>query len=348
MEDVLLVLDYTCTPKEMSEAHGLGLQQTVGAGSRAKAIVALSVFLALALSRFWRIFEEMSPTERKVWTCIFLSVWIVLFIALKKRNRSAKKLHVQIFPSQITVETSGTKTRTPWAAFANALESKSVILLAFRSGKLFYVIPKRVLPTAEWAEWLIASVKQAAARPCEKTAKKNTDQTANPKIAIDFHLRFRNCLDYSLACWTTRGLILFFFAIMAAAMVKASSEMVAHPVIPAWEAMLLTVGFSSILAIPMMVMIVAMRLWSRHRSWRSNIELNEEEIFENSERGETRSTWGSFRWYKETPWSFLIWNNKPKCWLMFPKSAFQSRNDVFACRELIASKLKKSTWFIGG
>ena len=39
--------------------------------------------------------------------------------------------------------------------------------------------------------------------------------------------------------------------------------------------------------------------------------------------------WKTFSYYKETPWSFILWRGT--LWMLFPKRAFESRDGVSRC-----------------
>ena len=59
-----------------------------------------------------------------------------------------------------------------------------------------------------------------------------------------------------------------------------------------------------------------------------------------------RSGHASFPHYKETPWSFILWQGAGKVWLLLPKRAFASSEDMARCRELLAGHSKPSIWLV--
>ncbi len=55
--------------------------------------------------------------------------------------------------------------------------------------------------------------------------------------------------------------------------------------------------------------------------------------------------WSRFARYKEACWMFILWRGP--FWIMLPKRAFESWDDVDRCRHLLQSHLQRSRWFLG-
>jgi hypothetical protein len=55
--------------------------------------------------------------------------------------------------------------------------------------------------------------------------------------------------------------------------------------------------------------------------------------------------WTRYKFYKETPWSFIVWQGFDS--MMFPKRAFSSREDLHRFRDLLGQRLQRSRWFFG-
>jgi YcxB-like protein len=88
-------------------------------------------------------------------------------------------------------------------------------------------------------------------------------------------------------------------------------------------------------------------------AWRSNakysvpqgIALSEDSIAFAGADASGTVPWTSFTHYKETPWSFILWRGSH--WVMFPKRAFTSWDDLNRCRDLLHRHLQRSRWFLG-
>ena len=75
------------------------------------------------------------------------------------------------------------------------------------------------------------------------------------------------------------------------------------------------------------------------------IALSEESVAFAGTDGSGTVPWTRFKHYKETPWSFIVWRGS--LWMMFPKRAFTSWEDLSRCRDLLERHLRRSRWFLG-
>jgi hypothetical protein len=57
--------------------------------------------------------------------------------------------------------------------------------------------------------------------------------------------------------------------------------------------------------------------------------------------------WKTYKYFKETRRSFIIWDPKGSHWFLLPKRAFTSAADLEKCREFLAQNLKPSRQFFG-
>jgi hypothetical protein len=98
----------------------------------------------------------------------------------------------------------------------------------------------------------------------------------------------------------------------------------------------------------MTVMIAAIHYWWRmygKYAGSQEITLTEQAISLSGTDGSGVLPWSAFKYYKETPWAFLFWHGS--VWMMLPKRAFTSWDDLIRCREVLDQRLEHSRWFIG-
>jgi hypothetical protein len=102
-----------------------------------------------------------------------------------------------------------------------------------------------------------------------------------------------------------------------------------------------------LVSVTMIISIFSIHGWRSHAKYNGpqKIAVSEASVdFANAD-GSGTVPWTSFKQYKETLWSFIIWRGSH--WIMFPKRAFASRDDLSRCRELLDRHLQRSRWFLG-
>jgi hypothetical protein len=103
------------------------------------------------------------------------------------------------------------------------------------------------------------------------------------------------------------------------------------------------------LMIPFMILVGSVKSWLENRKYYAvqDVALSEDSIIFRGGDGSGTLPWTAFTRYKETPWSFIIWNPAGWRWMMFPKRAFTSPDHVQRCRDLFARHLAYSRWYLG-
>jgi len=97
------------------------------------------------------------------------------------------------------------------------------------------------------------------------------------------------------------------------------------------------------------ILVASLKSWIANRKYSvaQDLALSEGSIAFSG--GDARRTlpWTTYARYKETPWSFILWNPRGSSWTMFPKRMFTSLDDLNRCRCLLARNLTESRWFFG-
>jgi len=97
----------------------------------------------------------------------------------------------------------------------------------------------------------------------------------------------------------------------------------------------------------MIILIFSFHAWRAHVKYSvlQEIALSEEYIAFAGADASGTLPWTTFMYYKETWWSFILWRGS--FWMVFPKRAFTSWDDLSRCRELLDRHLRQSRWFRG-
>ena len=172
-------------------------------------------------------------------------------------------------------------------------------------------------------------------------------QTAfDTQIRISYRLGYLDFLDRMVTSRRTWALIILMVTVLSSPMwLYPSTNPPAHSVNS--NAPLSPLYFLPFLfATP----VVAILFWSVF-DWYSQrshlisqvVALTEESINLASSNGTSVLPWSTSTHYKETRWSFILWNRRG--WLLLPKRAFASASELRSCSELIARHLRRTHWF---
>lgn len=98
-----------------------------------------------------------------------------------------------------------------------------------------------------------------------------------------------------------------------------------------------------------MILLVAFQSWRAHSGYFVTQEwvLSDQSLAFASRDGNGVLPWTTYTRFKETRWSFILWNPVGSAWIMFPKRALNSDDEVRLCQALLSRQLQQSRWFCG-
>ncbi len=352
----VLRLEYALTPAERSEAQSLILRRQVGGGSKWLTGIVLSLGLvAMLLGLCAMITREVDKARQPYMIAAFVGLTAVVFVLrrrLRKRVDSAPPVVVELSADGIRFLSDQSHTVIPWKAILRRMESDTLLLLQHRSNTVCYIFPKRAFPTPECVNWLREINLEAGGQP---DATDTGDAAAVPNhdrstVSLDVRLNLWNWFDWSLASWALgRGVTIFWTGMLIGCWIAVSLAPNPNAKLTNGQVFIYAVLPASVVGSAVLVTFFTTYSWFTHRKehGRHTISLGEESVSVATKDGAGTLSWTTFTRYKETPWSFLVWNNSPGNWLMLPKSAFPSIKALEDCRELLARRLRRSTWFFG-
>ena len=355
MESKLRV-EYACTPAEISEAQNLALTSQIAKGPAwlSKLILGF-ILIGIILAAYFQALQ-FSP-QHPVYCGIGLALLfaIIFIIQSRSRNKTPPPDIVTFTPAEVTINSHTGQTVFPWSTFSHILETESLLIFKHRSGIMIYVFPKRAFPDSASVDWLrslanekIHATVQEQSDPVDApvTGRERISATGDG-IALQFTLRYRDYLDRALASWLTLGIMVLMGGVILFAFVTASLE-------PAPGAVFTTAEVCIYFGLPMFLfmesvifIVVGTKMWLMHRSClvEQTVTITDKGIMNDSAIGSTAQSWEQHAQFKETRWSFIVWWPGTQMWLMLPKRAFASDNEVQHCRKILTQNAQYSRWF---
>jgi hypothetical protein len=348
-----LHLEFTCTDAERRQAQSLLVQRQLGGGSKVLTTVVLLLILAGMLLGFdFRVRREVAPAYRPYVYAAVSGVALLAWIWKRRSRASAPaEMSLDVSDDGLSVRGSGAAARMPWSAFSRLLESPDLFVLVDRPKTTLLVIPKRAFPGESWQEWFhtLATNRLSLADWPPADAPATSSSTAGRSVDLKLQLGFRDYLDRTLASWLARG----FLAGIAALMIGTALYAAAHPppnaVYSGTQVFFMFVLPSLLVMMVFLILVISVHAWwthSRH-AVPQELSLSAESISFSGRDGSGTLPWSFYQCFKETRWSFILWNPRTSAWTMFPKRAFASEEDSRRCRDLLARHLLESQWFIG-
>ncbi len=345
----VLRLEYACTEAEKSQAQNLSVRQKLGGGSKLRTWLVLLLLLNGLLLNAWFRFPNLAQAYRAL-LIVALFVGAYVFVVCKRIWRETASVPITQEISEAGVASFGAAAtvRLPWSAFSQCLESNELFVLMDRTKTTLIVVPKRVFPSEDSQTWFREQsmhIKDAAPTLRDSTGLPVSAST--DVIRLTVQLGLRDYFDRTLASWRTWGFCLFIAGLELGAFFYAAVNSPPNPVNSNTKVFLLF-GLPFFLA--SMVMIIVM--FSVY-GWRINakhfdpeqIALSDSTVEFAGRAGSGNLPWSHFAHYKETFGSFIIWRGS--LWMIFPKRAFASQDDVSRCREFLDRNLRRSAWFFG-
>ncbi|MHC4401016.1 MAG: YcxB family protein [Planctomycetota bacterium] len=346
--DEPLRLEYACTPAELEEAQSIVMTQQVGGGSKWLTAVILLLTLAGVL---FALYVQVAP-EYRPYVFGFLLVACAIAILGQRRNRRKRSapMTVELTDRDLRVTCRGNHATVRWSAFRELVESETLFVLVDRTSALLYVFPKRVFPDEGSCDWFRSVAGAAAPQPEETPDDRPTVPASASEagsVTLEVRLRYRDYLDRAIASWLTRGIMVFMGGLMLGAFVVAARQPMPNAVYSIEQVFLFFMVPLLVVFETMIVFVAATHAWLGHRRSlvRQTVTLTELGLSHTSVDGQTTTGWQTPTRYKETPWSFIVWWPGTQMWLLLPKRAFSTSDDVIRCREILATHAKRSAWY---
>jgi hypothetical protein len=348
-----LHLEFACTGAEKKQAQSLLLQRQVGGGSKVLTTVILLLLLAgMVLGFYFRVQREVAAAYRPY---VYAAAFGVSFFAWVwiRRSRAATpaEMRLEVSDDGLSVRGSGAVVRMPWSAFSRLLESPDLFVLVDRPKTTLLVIPKRAFSSESWQEWFhtLATNRLSLVDRPPAEAPATRSPTAGHSVTLRLQLQFRDYLDRTLASWLTRGFLAGITALMIGTSLYAAAKPPPNAIYSGTQVFFMFVLPSLLVMMVVVILVFSVRAWWMHsrNAVPQELSLSPESIAFSGRDASGTLPWSVYDCFKETRWSFILWNSRTSAWTMFPKRAFTSEEDMRRCRELLSRQLQQSRWFFG-
>lgn len=343
-------LEYSCTEQDLKEAKALGERESFGGGPRWRStLVMLVVLVVVGTGLFFRFKAEIAPKDRP-W---FIALVVVIFAAVsyfnkKTRAKTGDIVRLEISERAIIFNGENSRTEMLWSGFSKCLETPNLFALLDNSKSVMRVIPKRAFPDEKSQEWFRAQANQPRI-----TAEPTTQERAFPSrfmasngVAITLEYKFRDHLIRNITSWRVKAMALLMLAIMGGVSIVSFVNPPPDAVVPPGKvALMMVAAFVPIMIVVFSLVIVLWWFQQRKHYLTHHVLLTQEGIEFTEQNASGRLPWNTYKYYRETRWTFFIWNPQGSLWFMFPKRAFTSPSDLDQCRTLLQTNLKPSRWF---
>ena len=170
--------------------------------------------------------------------------------------------------------------------------------------------------------------------------------TSTDQLTLTVHPRYRDYLACTVTSCAPGGSAFLWGVLLLGVSLYSAANPPPNAVISASKVFLFFVVPFFLILVTMIVMMFAIHS-CLHVKYASpqEIALSEQSVTFSGTTGSGILPWTSFDHYKETPWSFILWRGAH--WMVLPKRAFQSWDDLSRCRELLDHHLEHSRWFPG-
>jgi hypothetical protein len=349
-----LRLEYACTSEEMKQAQSLVLRKQVGGGSKwLTTLVLLAALTGMLFAGYFRIRREVAPKYQPlVYAALFLFVVAFVLWRRKLRKTEPTSINVDVSENDLTISRPGSNVSMPWSAFSECVESPELFVLRDRPKTMLFVIPKRAFPSESWLNWFcelttrLTTVSQQTPITAASAAARATPANA---VKLRVQIEFRDYIDRTLASCFTWG---FLFGVVCL-WLGVAAHAAAHPspraVYSTTQMFFMFVLPSIFVMMAFLILVGSVHSWLTHskHSPPQEVALSEESIVFSGRDASGTLPWTAYPCYRETPWSFILWNPSGGASTMLPKRAFTTSDDVQRCRDLLARHLRRSWWFIG-
>lgn len=347
----VLRLEYACTAAEKREAEELNIRHRIARGSKWKTNVILGAALVGALFLMYlRVAHDALVARRPyVFGGLVLLILVVIVWRQRPRRNPSGVTNLEISDTELRIHSSGGNVSMPWSCFSKCLESPNLFVLVDRPKVLLLVLPKRVFPDEKWQSWFRhqADNRTGTNEALVAEAPSLTQIAPADRIVLRFQLRFRDYLDRTIASWRTWAIVLGVMAVMEGCFLYATAHPPPRAVYSPMQVFFMFVLPIQCIMVVIFILISSSYTWYVYRNYPQEVALSEEGIALASRDEHSELKWTASLRFKETRRSFIIWTSPGPAWLMLPKRAFSSPDDLRRCTVLLTSHLPRSRWFFG-
>ena len=345
-----LRLEYSCSSAEMDQARSLSLRKQLGGGSKWRTNIILLAALVVMLFGAWFRFREISEGYRALMLGAIVGC-SVLFVVWKRKFRKTvpTTTQLEISETDFMILAADSKVVLPWSAFSECLESTDLFVLLDRPKRMLIVVPKRAFPSESWQTWFR---EQATHKPnlimsAPSEVPVPAPSKAADRVTLTVHPRFLDYLDCTVASWRTRGICLVLGSFLIGISLYSAANPPPDAVNSATKVFVFFVIPFFLVVVTMIVMMLSIHSWriSAKYAGAQEIALSEQSMTFSGPDGSGVLPWTRFENYKETPWNFIVWRGSH--WMMLPKRAFSSWDELNRCRDILDHHLQHSRWFVG-
>jgi len=269
---------------------------------------------------------------------------IVLVVLVRKSNRRAtpQSIKIEVSETDIVVSNSHSRVVYEWPTFGDRLEFQNLFVFADHKNRPVLVIPKRAFPDQGSLEWFRD---RAVTTPKNSAPVSNGNPVASTgvpldKISLTLDMRFRDYLVCALVSLTTWGLCLFIIVI-----IHVTSLLRIPTNSPLDDFGFLVMVY--LVGVICCIISSALRCkrWADNNAAYQKVVVTDECVASYNSENVAAIPWAQLGRWLETPWNFILWRRG--FWMILPKRAFASRNDVDRCRALLGFRSKRSRCFFG-
>jgi hypothetical protein len=341
----------------MKQAQSLSLQRQLGGGSKVLTWVVLLLLLAgVLLVLYFRVQHEVASAYRPyVYAALFV-FWLVAWVRIRRRRSRASApagIRLAVSDDGLSIRGPGSEVHIPWSGFSRLLESPELFVLVDRPRTTLLVIPKRAFSSESWQDWFHTlatnGLNLADRPPAEAPPSSDMASTGGQPVNLRFRLRFRDYLDLTLASWFTRGFLAGMTTLMIGSFLYAASNPPPNAVFSGTQVFFMfALPFLLVMNL-VLISVASVRAWWVHsrKAVPQELSLSPESIAFSNRDGSGNLPWSVYQYFKETRCSFILWNSRTSAWMMFPKRAFRSQEDMYKFIVLLSRHLQPSRWFFG-
>jgi hypothetical protein len=262
------------------------------------------------------------------------------------RRKANRLVRLEVSERELVFNNGNGRTAMQWSAFSQCIESPNLFVLVDRPKAILFAVPKRAFPDEPAQNWFRAQATQlrsvAAAEPDEAFIP-GRFVTANG-IALTVQLKYRDYLDRNFTSWRIKGMFIGIFALVIA--VTLFSTPPPDAVHSNLETFLIMLPMLTVI-MAFVICVMSFVFWRGEKKYLepNQIVLSSEGIEFAGRDSSGRLPWSTYKYYRESRWSFFVWNPHGSVWFMFPKREFATPSDLIQFRTLLEANLKPSRWF---
>jgi hypothetical protein len=337
----------------MEEAQSLSLRKQLGGGSKWLTwVVLILILIGVLLAFYQQIVREVSPAYRP-YVIAGLGVLIVGMTIWKRlaRKNSPQTTRVEISETEFVLLGPDSRVAMPWSAFGDCLESPKLFALVDRPKGILFVVPKRAFASEDAQDWFrtLAQTRPSRVEPVRPSVSCTPRVVSADQVALRFRLGYRDYLDRTVASYRTWGIYLVVLVMIIGITLYSAAHPPPHAVYSTAQVFFMFEVPFLFVMMAVMTLVISVYTWRLHAKYLlpQELVLSDNSLEFSGADGQGVLPWSTYTRYKETCWSFILWNPRTSLWTMLPKRAFASRNDLERCRSLLARHLLRSRWFFG-